>query len=216
MRMGPDSYLALASTSTFEVREKASRFIASAFPIAGEVSFKEQLEAITRNHHTARHICYGWVVGLRGERFRAFDAGEPAGSAGKPILRQLQGAGLTFSAIVVVRYFGGTLLGKAGLAHAFADAAKGALANNTIAEHRVMALLSATCTYAQVEALRTDVLQHAGKVLGAEYAQQCTMQVALPQGDAAALIARWQRQGVQFMPAAQAGEASDPPAMPFT
>lgn len=214
--MDPDSYLALTGSSTFEVREKASRFIAFAFPISGDASFKAELEAITRSHHAARHICYGWVAGLRGERFRAFDAGEPAGSAGKPILRQLQGAGLTFSAIVVVRYFGGTLLGKAGLAHAFADAAKGALANNTIAEHRVMALLSATCTYAQVEALRTDVLQHAGKVLAAEYAQQCTLQVALPQSDADALIARWQRHGAQIMPAAQAGDASDPPAMPFT
>lgn len=207
--MGPDSYLTLAGSSIFEVREKASRFIAFAFPISDDASFKAELEAITRAHHTARHICYGWVLGTRGERFRAFDAGEPGGSAGKPILRQLQGAGLTNSAIVVVRYFGGTLLGKAGLAHAFADAAKGALANNSIAERRVMARLSAVCSYAQLEALRADVLQHTGQVLSAEYAQQCTLLIALPQGEVAAQLERWRRQGVQIAPAPQDGSGPE-------
>ncbi len=108
--MSVDRYLTLATVSVGEHREKASRFIAHAFPISDEDDFKEKLAAIAKDHHSARHICFAWVLGETGDHFRAFDAGEPSGSAGKPMLRQLQGRDLTHSAIVTVRYFNGTLL----------------------------------------------------------------------------------------------------------
>ncbi|MBK7288482.1 MAG: YigZ family protein [Flavobacteriales bacterium] len=90
--MSSDRYFTLAGESTGEVREKASKFFAYAFPIADEEDFKKQQVEITRTHHTARHICHAWVLGDAGEQYRSYDAGEPSGSAGKPILRQLQGA----------------------------------------------------------------------------------------------------------------------------
>ena len=102
--MSADRYLTLARASVGELREKASRFIAHAFPISEEDDFKSKLAAIAKDHHSARHICFAWVLGEAGDRFRAFDAGEPSGSAGKPMLRQLQGRELTYSAIVTVRY----------------------------------------------------------------------------------------------------------------
>ncbi len=189
-------YLTLARESTGEVREKASRFFAYAFPIADEDMFKQQLARVAKEHHAARHLCYGWVLGTTGGRFRAFDAGEPAGSAGKPILRQLQGAGLTQCAIVVARYFGGTLLGKAGLARAFADAAKAALANNTVVERQPTTRLVVQCSYAEEDAVRKEVERPGGEVHGAVYGGQCTLHVAIPVSHAETLRQRWSLRGI--------------------
>jgi len=194
--MSTGRYLTLAGESTGEVREKASKFLAHAFPIVDEEAFKTRRAEIARVHHTARHICHAWVHGPAGEHFRAFDAGEPTGSAGKPILRQLQGAGLTYCAIVVVRYFGGTLLGKAGLSHAFADAAKAALANNTVVERTILVNLVVRCTYAEVEAVKRDTLLHGGEVVRAEYGADCVLHLAVAQEAADGLMADWIRQGI--------------------
>lgn len=195
--MSGDRYFTLAGESTGEVREKASKFFAYAFPITDEEDFKKQQVEITRAHHTARHICHGWVLGDAGEQYRAFDAGEPSGTAGKPILRQLQGAGLTYCAIVVVRYFGGTLLGKAGLSHAFADAAKAALASNSITERVVRTELTVQCSYAQVEEVKRDVLLHEGEILQADYTERCLLRVAVARSAVAELTENWTRIGVE-------------------
>lgn len=204
--MNTDHFNTLSGESTGEVREKASRFLAYAFPVADEEAFKLRLAAIAREHHSARHICYAWVMGVAGDRFRAFDAGEPSGSAGRPILRQLQGAGLTQCAIVVVRYFGGTLLGKAGLAHAFADAAKEALAHNGIVQCTVLSRIQVVCGYAMVEEVKKQVAQAGGTVEQAAYTEQCTLTVAVRKSQADDLAARWNAAGTnaQVMPSPQA------------
>ena len=195
--MSPDRYLTLSGESFGEVREKASKFQAYAFPIADEEAFKARQAEITREHHTARHICFAWVLGNEGDQFRSFDAGEPSGSAGKPILRQLQGAGLTYCAIVIVRYFGGTLLGKAGLSHAFSDAAKAALANNSIVGRIVLTPLNVRCSYAEVEAVKRDVVQQEGELVHAEYAEHCVLQVAVPQSAVDGLKELWERREIE-------------------
>lgn len=194
--MSSDRYFTLAGKSTGEVREKASKFFAYAFPIVDEEDFKKQQAEIARAHHTARHICHAWVLGDAGEQYRALDAGEPSGSAGKPILRQLQGAGLTYCAIVVVRYFGGTLLGKAGLSHAFADAAKAALANNTIVERVVRVEMTVQCSYAQVEEVKRDVLVREGEVLQGNYMERCSLRVAVARSAVEELTEEWTTRGI--------------------
>lgn len=194
--MSADQYFTLGGESFGEVREKASKFLAHAFPIADEEAFRARLAAVAKEHHGARHICYGWVLGPAGEKFRAFDAGEPAGSAGKPILRQLQGAGLTCAAIIVVRYFGGTLLGKAGLAHAFADAAKSALACNTVVQCTVMAAVEVQCGYAAVEEVKRQVKAMEGALVKATYAGRCVLHVHIPRSRATEQIAKWTAQGI--------------------
>jgi putative IMPACT (imprinted ancient) family translation regulator len=152
--MSSDRYFTLAGESTGEVREKASKFFAYAFPIADEEDFKKQQVEITRTHHTARHICHAWVLGDAGEQYRSYDAGEPSGSAGKPILRQLQGADLTYCAVVVVRYFGGTT-GKAGLS----TPSRTRQQRRTTASWKcVRTELTVQCSYAQVEEVKRDVL----------------------------------------------------------
>lgn len=196
--MNGGRFFTLAGESTGEVREKASKFCAYAFPIADEEDFKKQQAVIARTHHTARHICHAWVLGDTGEQYRAFDAGEPSGSAGKPILRQLKGAELTYCAIVVVRYFGGTLLGKAGLSHAFADASKAALATNTIVERVLRTELLVECSYAQVEDVKRDVQLHEGEVLRADYTDRCQLRVAVAPSAVEVLSKKWARLGIEM------------------
>ncbi len=193
--MSGDRYLMLARESEGHYREKASRFIGYAFPVADEKVFSERCAAIAREHHASRHVCYAWVLGAAGDRFRANDAGEPSGTAGRPILQRLRTAGVTCSAIIVVRYFGGTLLGKAGLVHAYGEAASLALGANTIIEHVLRDELNVRCSYAQLEQVRHDVVRCEGEVLNATYSELCSLEVSVARSERDAFIARWELQG---------------------
>lgn len=196
--MSTDRYLTLARESEGLYREKASRFISYAFPITDEQTFSDCCALIAREHHASRHVCYAWLLGAVGDRYRANDAGEPTGTAGRPILQRLRTAGLTCSAIVVVRYFGGTLLGKAGLVHAYGEAARLALAENTIIEHILRDELNVRCTYAQLEHVRHDVLRCEGELLKAEYGEVCSLNVSIASGQREDFIERWGSQGASI------------------
>lgn len=188
---GPDHYLTLAEESGAQLREKASRFIAYAFPIADEDDFKQRLEALAAKHHDSRHVCYAWVLGAGGERHRANDAGEPNGTAGAPILRHLQGAGLTFAAVVVVRYFGGTKLGRGGLVRAYGDVAREAIAANRTVTRIVQEELRFRCAYDQVERIRQQVLDLGGVVVEQRFEADCDMRVTLPRNAVAGFREQW-------------------------
>ncbi len=195
-----DRYLTLGAESEGLYREKASKFIAFAFPIADEADFAQRCALIAKEHHTCRHVCYAWVLGGSGDRYRANDAGEPSGTAGKPILRQLQGAKITYAAIVVVRYFGGTLLGKGGLVHAYAEAAREAIAKNTVIERVVRTSLRIRCTYELVEAIKNDVAKYEGEMIAAEYAERCDLLAAIAMSQVPAFTARWELAGAIIAP----------------
>jgi uncharacterized YigZ family protein len=173
-------FLTFNGHSEATLREKASKFIAFAFPIVDENGFKQRCAAIAKEHHASRHVCYAWVLGVDGSRTRANDAGEPQGTAGKPILRRLQQMNVTNAACVVVRYFGGTLLGKAGLIRAYGDAALLAIEANSIVEQVIKATFTLQCSYTQVEPMRAQVIALGGEVLNAEFSEHCTMRIALP------------------------------------
>jgi uncharacterized YigZ family protein len=194
--MSTDRYLTLAGESEGLYREKASKFLAWAFPIADEEAFRTRMESIARAHHASRHVCYAWVLDADGQRHRANDAGEPNGTAGRPMLRQLQALSLTHAAVVVVRYFGGTLLGKAGLVHAYAEAARDALSHGTIIERVLLRELIVQCTYAQLEEARNEVLKVDGEVRLAVYGERCELRVALPLSAVDGCTAKWLRQGI--------------------
>ncbi len=112
-------YTTIASPSTGDFRDRGSKFLAYAYPVATAGEIKEKLQALKKEHPKAVHHCYAWRLGTDGNQFRANDDGEPSGSAGKPILGQIDSAGLTNVLVVVVRYFGGTLLGVPGLINAY-------------------------------------------------------------------------------------------------
>lgn len=113
-------------------KEKSSKFLSFAHHVENIDEAKAIVAKYKKEHHKARHVCFAYRIGRNGETYRGYDDGEPSGTAGKPILRQLEGAGLTDSLIVVVRYFGGTLLGTGGLVRAYKEAATDVLTKATI------------------------------------------------------------------------------------
>ncbi len=123
-----DTFTTLAAPSEGELKEKGSKFIAYAAPMTNENEFETHLQFVKREHPKARHLCYAWRFGVSGNQYRANDDGEPSGTAGRPILGQIDSFGLTDVGVVVVRYFGGTLLGTSGLIQAYRESAAQALA----------------------------------------------------------------------------------------
>jgi uncharacterized YigZ family protein len=110
-------------------KEKGSKFLAFAFPVSDEIQIRGIIAALKKEHHSARHHCYAWRIGYDQKLFRSSDDGEPSGTAGRPIFGQILQRGLTDILIVVVRYFGGLLLGTSGLTNAYKKAASNVLAN---------------------------------------------------------------------------------------
>jgi uncharacterized YigZ family protein len=132
-----DLYKTILSPSEGSYKEKGSKFLAFAFNVRDEAAVKQLLEELQRKYHDARHHCYAWRLGPEKSRYRVNDDGEPSGSAGKPIYGQIVSRDLTDILVVVVRYFGGTLLGVGGLINAYRSAASDALDQNNIIECRV-------------------------------------------------------------------------------
>lgn len=132
-----DIYRTIEKPSEGLFKDKGSRFISYAFNITSEEQIKEIVLSIKKDHHSARHHCYAWRLGTNNPVFRVNDDGEPSSTAGKPILGQIQSFDLTNILIVVVRYFGGTLLGVSGLINAYRNAALDAINNAQIVERLV-------------------------------------------------------------------------------
>jgi uncharacterized YigZ family protein len=127
-------YKTLEGRTEVEFKDRGSRFIAYPFFVQNIDEVKSQLKALKLVHPKANHHCYAYRLGFDKNSYRAVDDGEPAGSAGRPILGAIDGAEITNTLIVVVRYFGGTLLGVPGLIHAYKTAAAMAIDNCTIVE----------------------------------------------------------------------------------
>ena len=121
-----------------EFKDRGSRFLAYAFPISSTDDFKKRLKELKEEHAKAVHHCFAYRIGTDGNNFRSSDDGEPSGSAGRPILGQIDSKELVDVAIIVVRYFGGTLLGVPGLINAYKTAASFALQLNPIVKKPVL------------------------------------------------------------------------------
>ena len=132
-----DFYLTIEKESMAEFKDRGSRFLAYAFPVSSAADFKKRLRELKEDHPKAVHHCFAYRLGTDGNNFRSNDDGEPSGSAGKPILGQIDSKELVNMAIVVVRYFGGTLLGVPGLINAYKTAASFALQMNPIVKRPV-------------------------------------------------------------------------------
>lgn len=132
--MGDDRYKTIEGPSEGLYREKGSRFLSFSFPVSRVEDIKPILDTLRKQYHDARHHCYAYMLGQERLTWRVNDDGEPSGTGGKPILGQINSYGLTNILIVVVRYFGGTLLGVSGLINAYRSAAASALENARITE----------------------------------------------------------------------------------
>src|SRR6476661_5988346 len=127
-----NTYHTIEKPSVAEYKDRGSRFLAYAYPITSVDAFKKQLKLIKEEHPKAAHYCFAYRIGTEGTIFRSSDDGEPSGSAGKPILGQIDSKGLVDTAVIVVRYFGGTLLGVPGLINAYKTATSFALQTTPI------------------------------------------------------------------------------------
>ncbi|MCC8088561.1 MAG: YigZ family protein [Rikenellaceae bacterium] len=124
-----DTYYTITGYTEGYLREKGSKFLSYAWHVESEEDIKVIVDEMRKKFYDATHRCYAWRLGPKGEQFRANDDGEPSGTAGKPILGQLLSRGLTYTMIMVVRYFGGTKLGVPGLIAAYKDSAAAVLDN---------------------------------------------------------------------------------------
>ena len=191
--MSVDTYRTVAGASSAEFKDKGSRFIAHAYPIVRVEDVKTHLDPLREAHHKARHWCYAWRLGTDGNQFRANDDGEPAGSAGRPILGQIDSAGLTDVLVIVVRYFGGTLLGVPGLIHAYKTATAQALAAAQTLEQDVRQTVQLRCDYPHLsEALRI-AKQHDAEVLQQDLQLDCRLLLAVPLAQYAVCTQAWQQ-----------------------
>jgi uncharacterized YigZ family protein len=132
--METDSYKTIKTLSQGIFKDKGSKFLSFAYPVSKSESVKPIIDELKKKYHDARHHCYAYMIGYQRQNWRINDDGEPSGTAGKPILGQINSAGLTNILIVVVRYFGGTLLGTSGLINAYKCAAADAISAAAITE----------------------------------------------------------------------------------
>lgn len=169
-----ESYLTVLSDAAGEYTEKRSKFLAVVRRCETEEDAAAFLSEIRAMHREARHNCYAYIV-AQGRTKRFSDDGEPHGTAGKPILEVIEGANLCNVALVVTRYFGGILLGTGGLARAYTEAAKEAVAAAEIVRMTPCAVFRTVCPYADADRL-TQLLEKSGCVIeNTEYADQVTV-----------------------------------------
>jgi uncharacterized YigZ family protein len=147
VKMNSDSYITITSSSQGVYKEKGSRFVSFAIPVSDQEEIKPIIDKIRKEHHEAKHHCYAYMLGHERIIWRVNDDGEPSGTAGRPILGQINSYGLTNIIIVVSRYFGGTLLGVSGLINAYRTAALSAIQNAELKERTVQEYFEITYPY---------------------------------------------------------------------
>lgn len=176
---GSDSYLTIASPSEGQITEKRSKFLAFAFPVSTVEEVKELLEEYQKKYYDARHACYAYMLGHERLVFRANDNGEPSGTAGKPILGQINSNELTDILIIVVRYFGGVKLGTSGLIQAYKAAAAEAIAAATIIEKTVDEQIVVSFEYPLMNSVMRIVKEEEPTIVAQAFDNDCQMTLAI-------------------------------------
>lgn len=188
----PQSYLTVASPVDVEIEVRRSRFLARLEPAADEAAARVVVEQARKVHWDARHHCSAFVLGPDAMTQRSSDDGEPAGTAGAPMLEVLRGRGLSDVVCVVTRWFGGTLLGTGGLIRAYGDSVRAACDAATVVERRLVQRFSLEVEHADAGRVEAALRARGVHVAGTDYAARAVLRldVAPPQReDLAALVA---------------------------
>jgi uncharacterized YigZ family protein len=173
--MVQDTYKTIADVSEGLYTEKRSKFIAVALPVKTVEEIKEHLEVYQKKYYDARHVCYAYMLGHERKDFRANDNGEPSGTAGKPILGQINSNELTDILVIVVRYFGGIKLGTSGLIVAYKAAAAEAIAAATIQEKTVDDEVTVLFEYPFMNDVMRIVKEEEPEIVDQSYDMDCRM-----------------------------------------
>ena len=188
-----DTYHMPTNTSEGLYKEKGSKFIGYAFPVFSEEDVKERLEEVRKKEYAARHHCYAYTLHPDKSAWRANDDGEPANTAGKPILGQIQSKDLTNILIVVVRYFGGVKLGVGGLITAYRAAAADALENISIEKRFVKEIYEVAFQYPQMNEVMRLVKDKSLEVVNQDFQIDCKLIFAIRKSQADAVVAAFKK-----------------------
>ena len=173
--MQDDTYKTITAPVEGIYTEKRSKFIAIALPVTTLEQVKEHLDRLQKQYYDARHVCYAYMLGPERTNFRANDNGEPSGTAGKPILGQINSNELTEILIVVMRYFGGIKLGTSGLIVAYKSAAAEALASAEVVTRTVDEVVQFSFEYPMMNEVMRVVKEMEPRILEQGYDQDCLM-----------------------------------------
>lgn len=183
-------YFTIGKGSVAEFKDRGSKFLAYAYPIETTDEFKKLLKQSKKEHPKAAHHCFAYRLGTNENNFRSSDAGEPPGTAGRPILGQIDSKQLTNILVVVVRYFGGTLLGVPGLINAYKTAASLALQITPVIQKQVELKYTIEFDYTQMNELMMIMKHYGCTVLSQEIQLFCIIQAGIPKNRLAEVLYR--------------------------
>lgn len=174
-----DTYKTIAAPSIGDFRDRGSKFLAFAYPITSEQQIKPLIDKLKSEHPKANHHC--WAMRLTPDRgvFKFSDDGEPSGTAGRPILNTLLSQDVTNILLVVVRYFGGTLLGVPGLINAYKSAAVDALANAQVISKTVNDIYAITFNYLQMNEVMRIIKENDLEILSQQFDNDCRIELSI-------------------------------------
>ena len=185
-----DLYKTIKIPSEGLFKDKGSKFLAFAYPFENEIEIKSLIEPLRKEHFKAVHFCYAYRIGLDRNNFRVNDDGEPSGSAGRPILNVLLSKEITNILVVVVRYWGGTLLGVPGLINAYKSATDEALTNAEIIEKTVNDIYQITFGYVQMNDIMKVVKDFDLKIRNQQFDNQYIIEMEFRQNISSQVIER--------------------------
>ena len=183
-----DSYQSISAPSKGLYKDKGSKFLSFAFPVTSESQAKDLVAGLKKEYFDARHHCWAYRIGHTGEPFRYNDDGEPSSTAGKPIYGQILSKGLSDILIVVVRYFGGILLGTSGLIVAYKSAAADAIANATVIEKIATVRCRVEFDYLQMNAVMKCLKDFQLSPQNTVYDNGCSLEVDVRLSEEAAFL----------------------------
>ncbi len=188
--LATDTYYTLAGDSEGSFRDLGSKFLSYAYHVESEEEIRERLDELRKKYYDATHHCYAWRLGAQGEPWRAGDDGEPAGSAGRPILGQLLSQGLTYVLVVVVRYFGGTKLGVPGLIQAYREATADAIANGQTVERTEDAYYEVTFPYLAMNDVMKAIKEYAPTLSDQVFDNLCRITLSIRRDSEAPFVGK--------------------------
>lgn len=188
-----DTYKTIEEQGEGIYTEKRSKFLAFAIPVTTVEQVKEIVEAYQKKYYDARHVCYAYRLGERGDRERANDNGEPSGTAGKPILGQIHSKELTNVLVIVVRYFGGVKLGTSGLIVAYRLAAAEALEAVPHIEKTINSEMTLRFSYALLNDVLRVVKEESPKVLEQVFDNECVVRLSMRLSRMPRLVERYEK-----------------------
>lgn len=175
-----NTYFTIKSNAIAEYKDRGSRFLAYSFPLKDATNFKKHLQQLKTEHPKAAHYCFAYRIGMDGNNFRTSDNGEPSGTAGKPILGQIDSKNLTDILIIVVRYFGGTLLGVPGLINAYKTSSSLVLQCTPVIQKTIEIRYTLQFNYTEINEVMRIIKEHNCTIHINEMQLFCKMEIGIP------------------------------------